>query len=376
MNGHIYKRGKTYTYVIDVGRDPETGRRKQKSKGGFQKKKEADIALRKALESYEDNGLQIESKEIFSDFIEKWFTNHYSPRVAESTTDVSTFTIKKHFLEGNYFSQKPISQITTRDLDKFYGIKLNEGLAPSTIRKLHNLLNKALGQAQKWDMIKNNPAASAEPPRIKKPEFQIWSPRDITKFLTCIQNERLYILFYLAIYTGMRKGELLALRWSDIDLEKCVINVRRSLSTITGKGYLHKDLKTKNSRRMITISKEVAATLLGHKEKQSLIRESYRDAYADKDLVISTIDGNEQDPRNALRVMERLIKLSKVPKIRFHDLRHTHASILISEGIDVVEVSSRLGHSNPRTTLETYAHLVPNKNDSAADRFSQALSKT
>ncbi|MFP7254638.1 site-specific integrase [Terribacillus goriensis] len=375
MKGHIYKRGKTYTYVIDVGRDPETGQRKQKSKGGFQKKKEAEQALRKALDVLEKEDFHSPSKENFSTFMQKWLNTHYRFRVSETTTSISTYTINKHLLNNNPFLNKQISKITTRDIDNFYGYKLNEGLSTSTVRKLHNLLNKALGQAQKWNMIISNPVASADPPSIKKAEFLIWNSADINKFLITIRNERLYILFFLAIHTGMRKGELLALKWSDINLAKRIINVRRSLSNIPGKGYLHKELKTKKSKRNIIISKDVAETLLQHRKEQEKIINEFGNAYVDNDLVICTTEGKEQDLRNVTRVTKRLIQEAGVPKIRFHDLRHTHASILLSEGIDVVEVSSRLGHTNPRTTLETYAHLVPNKNNNAADRFSKALSK-
>lgn len=168
MKGHIYKRGKTYTYVIDVGRDPETGQRKQKSKGGFQKKKEAEQALRKALDVLEKEDFHSPSKENFSIFMQKWLNTHYRFRVSETTISISTYTINKHLLNNNPFLNKQISKITTRDIDNFYGYKLNEGLSTSTVRKLHNLLNKALGQAQKWNMIISNPVASADPPSIKR----------------------------------------------------------------------------------------------------------------------------------------------------------------------------------------------------------------
>lgn len=225
------------------------------------------------------------------------------------------------------------------------------------------------------EKISYNPATQADPPSIKKEEMKIWSLNEIHKFLNECKNERNYITFLLAIYTGMRRGEILGLKWSDIDFDKKVIHVNRSLNYVPNMGYILTTLKTKNSKRQIPISDNVVKELLIHKAKQEEWKKRLGKAYEDNDLVICTEMGTMQDPRNILRVMRRLCKSSGVTAIRFHDIRHTHASILISSGVDIVKVSARFGHANPKITLEIYAHLLPNIQDNVAEIFENELSK-
>ncbi|WP_185222794.1 tyrosine-type recombinase/integrase [Parageobacillus thermoglucosidasius] len=278
-------------------------------------------------------------------------------------------------IDENPFANKPLSSITTEDIDSFYNLKLDEGYSTNYIRKMHQLLHQAFDQAVKWKKISYNPATQADPPSIKKEEMKIWSLNEIHKFLNECKNERNYITFLLAIYTGMRRGEILGLKWSDIDFDKKVIHVNRSLAYVPNKGYILTTLKTKNSKRQIPISDNVVKELLIHKAKQEEWKKRLGKAYEDNDLVICTEMGTMQDPRNILRVMRRLCKSSGVTAIRFHDIRHTHASILISSGVDIVKVSARLGHANPKITLEIYAHLLPNIQDNVAETFENELNK-
>jgi integrase len=375
MKGHVYKRGETWTFVVDVGRDPVTGKRKQKSKGGFRRKRDAEAALRKLLSEIDENRYIEPSIEPFSSFIEKWFYEHYKKRIKETTAISREYLLKKHLIDENPFANKPLSSITTEDIDSFYNLKLDEGYSTNYIRKMHQLLHQAFDQAVKWKKISYNPATQADPPSIKKEEMKIWSLNEIHKFLNECKNERNYITFLLAIYTGMRRGEILGLKWSDIDFDKKVIHVNRSLAYVPNKGYILTTLKTKNSKRQIPISDNVVKELLIHKAKQEEWKKRLGKAYEDNDLVICTEMGTMQDPRNILRVMRRLCKSSGVTAIRFHDIRHTHASILISSGVDIVKVSSRLGHANPKITLEIYAHLLPNIQDNVAEIFENELSK-
>ncbi|KYD29359.1 site-specific integrase [Parageobacillus toebii] len=231
MKGHVYKRGETWTFVVDVGRDPVTGKRKQKSKGGFRRKRDAEAALRKLLSEIDENRYIEPSSEAFSSFIEKWFYEHYKKRIKETTAISREYLLKKHLIDENPFANKPLSSITTEDIDSFYNLKLDEGYSTNYIRKMHQLLHQAFEQAVKWKKISYNPATQADPPSIKKEEMKIWSLNEIHKFLNECKNERNYITFLLAIYTGMRRGEILGLKWSDIDFDKKVIHVNRSLGS-------------------------------------------------------------------------------------------------------------------------------------------------
>ena len=179
--------------------------------------------------------------------------------------------------------------------------------------------------------------------------------------------------FLLAIYTGMRKGEILGLSWSDIDVEKGLIQVNQSLAYIPKQGYVITTPKTNNSIRYIPIPKFIIDELQVHRNKQELWKELIGYEYENSDLVICTHTGAKQDPRNVNRVMKRIIKSANVPYIPFQGIRHTHASILFSEGVDIVRTSLRLGHSNPKTTIGIYAHLLPNTDHDVADIFHNAI---
>lgn len=164
-------------------------------------------------------------------------------------------------------------------------------------------------------------------------------------------------------------------RWSDIDLENKTIHVQRSLAYIPKKGYVLTSTKTLNSKRIVPISDMVVNELINYRKQQETWKAQLGELYQDEDFVICTETGTKQDPRNVLRALKRLITSSNVTPIRFHDFRHTHASILISGGVDIVKVSKRLGHANAKITLETYAHLVPNEDNYTAHIFEKTLEK-
>lgn len=369
----IRKRGKTYSYTVDVGLDPITGKRKQLHKGGFARKKDAEAAARKIELALDENRYIEPSKKTFAVFIDEWFTEHYQNRIRNTTAVSRRYLIEKHLFQNNHLQNKVISQITTEDLDAFYNGKLAMGYSASYVRQIHQIINKAFNQAVRWKKLSVNPAAEADPPSIPKTEMPIWSVAHIQTFLTACKKEPHYMTFLLAIYTGMRKGEILGLRWTDIDLVEGIIRVNKSLSYIPKEGYQLGSLKTNKAKRQIPIPKFLINELVTHKRNQNNWKRFVGESFIDQDLVICTSDGSMADPRNLTRVMKRIIDSVDVPRIRFHDLRHTHASILISEGVDVVKISARLGHANPKITFEYYAHLLPNEHDKVADIFHNAI---
>ncbi len=342
-------------------------------KGGFLRKKDAQEALRKILTELDENRYIEPSSEVFSDYIKKWFTSHYQKRVKETTISNRKYAMDKHLIRENPFAHKELSKITTEMIDALYNDKLDQGYSTNTIRKIHQLLNQAFKQAVKWKKIVHNPVIDADPPSVRIKETKIWSFNEIHSFLDQCKEERHYITFLLAIYTGMRRGEILGLKWSDIDFKNKIIRVEQALVHIPGKGYELSSPKTFKSKRQIHIPDHILDDLITHKKQQKEWKQRLGEQYQENHLVICTEFGTFQDPRNLLRVMERLCKKAKVAKIRFHDIRHTHASILIAESVDIVKVANRLGHTKPKTTLDYYAHLIPSDHDEVADIFHNAL---
>ena len=190
MKGSVKKRGKTYQYVVDVGIDPFTGKRKQKTKGGFKRQKDAQAALNKVLHEIGAQGYVEPSKEIFASFIASWFTSHFEKRIKETTASNAQSLIDKHLIRENPFANKPLSKITTEDIDAFYNLKIDEDYSSSYIRKMHQILNQVFNQAVKWKRIKYNPVNDADPPAMKKEEMKIWSYDAINTFLEHCKGDR------------------------------------------------------------------------------------------------------------------------------------------------------------------------------------------
>ena len=344
-------------------------------KGGFSRKKDAEAAARKIENAIDENRFIEPSNKLFSVYVKEWFYDHYQKRITIPTLINRENILNTHLLKNNLFFDKEISKITAVDIDIFYNQKINENYSTSYIRQMHQLLNQAFNQAVKWKKILSNPVIDADLPAVRYEEMLIWSIDEVNNFLKASKRERQYLAFILAVYTGMRRGEILGLKWSDIDFENKRIRVNRSLSYTTKRGYLFTALKTKKSKRQIPITEKVLNELRRHKSIQEEWKKLVGDLYQDQDLIICTNYGTEQNPQNLIRTMKRIIKAANVRSIRFHDIRHTHASILIAKGVDIVNISARLGHANPKITLEFYAHLLPDSTSEVAEVFHSALEK-
>ncbi|MEI4622112.1 site-specific integrase [Bacillus cereus] len=210
------------------------------------------------------------------------------------------------------------------------------------------------------------------PPRIETKDIQTWSLEEANQFLQHTENERLHIAYVLAIYTGMRRGEILGLRWRDCDLEQAKVSIRQTLARVDGK-LVFQEPKTKGSKRRITITEEVISALKKHRSEQNKYKLLLGPGYIDNDLIVCTEDGKPIDPRNLLRHFARMKKETNVPELRFHDLRHTHATILLLLSENPKVVSERLGHSRVDITLDIYSHVLPDMQENAANNFEQAM---
>lgn len=371
LKGSIVKKGSTYMIRFDVGRDTGSGKRIQRAKGGFKTKKEAQEYLVNAINEVNQGTYLQPSKEEFSIFIDRWFNTYYKRNVAETTADISWCLIKGHLIP--YFNKQVISSITTYQLDCFYNEKLEEGYSAKTIRELHSLLRRAFEQAIKWSLLKFNPAINATPPKEKTKERHTWSKNDIKKFIDTAKLSEEATIYIIAIFTGMRRGEILGLKWQDIDFDLKKIYVTRSLAFISEKGLFLKDVKTSKSRRQISLSPYIIDVFKQHQVIQNNFKEKLGEDYLDKGLVFTSINGNFKDPRNLLREFSRLTKKAGLIKISFHDLRHTHATLLLKNGENPKVVSERLGHSRVGITLDLYSHVTDDIQEEAALRLEESF---
>ncbi|USG67334.1 tyrosine-type recombinase/integrase [Brevibacillus ruminantium] len=307
---------------------------------------------------------------LFKDFLTEWLENKRNSVRRQTFTNYVTICNSHIIPELGTLS---IQQLNPFTLQKFVNSLCEKGFATSYIKKVIDVLNGSLEKAKKLDMIARNPMELVEKPRISKQEMKVWDVNEVEKFLATAQEERLYVAFLLAITTGMRQGEILGLRWKDLDFENCSLSISQTLSH-DGK-ELQTEAKTKSSIRAIHLPTETLLALRKH--RSLIIQEKLQagDKYVDHDLVVCTSVGTPVIPRNLTRTWKRLIEQAGVAPIRFHDLRHTHATLLLKQGIHIKVVADRLGHTDTRMTLDTYSHIQPSMQVEAANAISQALFK-
>jgi integrase len=244
--------------------------------------------------------------------------------------------------------------------------------ADGTIKKIFNVINTALNQAEKMQLVTRNVASLIDRPQVKRAELKVWDIEECKKFLNEVRNKtRYYIPFFLAIYTGMRQGEILGLRWSDIDFENMVIRIRQTLSH-DGKKF-KAGAKTSSGNMAIAISTNTLSILKKHRLVIAQEKLNLGAMYSDHNLVVCTQNGMPLLPRSLSTFWGKLLKIIDVPKIKFHDLRHTSASLMLLQGVHPKVVSERLGHASIQLTLDTYSHLMPNMQKDAAKGLDHML---
>jgi integrase len=271
--------------------------------------------------------------------------------------------------------RRKLSKLSALDVQTLYRDRLDSGLSPSTVNKIHTVLHKALAQAVRWSLIPRNPTDAVKAPRPTPEEMHPLSAAESRTLLDAAKGDRLEALYVLALTTGMRRGELLGLKWSDVDLENATVSIRRTLTrTDNGKRVALGEPKTKKSRRTICLTPQAVEALRSHLERQLGQIEASGDLYDDQGLVFTTEVGTPINPSNLRqRSLAPLLKKAGLSHIRFHDLRHTCATLLLSKGVHPKFVQELLGHATIAITLDTYSHVLPGMGDQTAAAMEDAL---
>ncbi|HTE21085.1 MAG TPA: site-specific integrase [Armatimonadota bacterium] len=233
-------------------------------------------------------------------------------------------------------------------------------------------MKQALQQAVKWQLLLRNPAEGVAPPRPEEKELGVLTVEQTARLLEAAHGTRLHLPIMIAVATGMRRGEVLGLRWQDVDLRNGSLSVRQSLQR-TKTGLLFKAPKTQKSRRAVALPRLIAEELRRHEAAQREQRQLLEDGYQEHDLVVAQPGGTPFPPNAFSHAFTDLVAKSGLPRVSFHGLRHSHATHLLLEGVHVKIVSERLGHFNVHITLDTYSHVVPGMQEAAAVRVDAAL---
>ena len=247
---------------------------------------------------------------------------------------------------------------------------MDAGLSPRTVQYLHSVLHRALKQALRWGLVPRNVTEAVDPPRVRKEEMRPLSPAEARKLLEAARADRLEALYVLAVHCGLRQGELLGLRWKDIDLEAGTLQVRRTLSDGTFTAP-----KTARSRRSVKLTAGAVEALKRHSARQADEMTRMGERYEDRGLIFASEVGTPLNRHNlAHRSFKPLLKRAELPNIRFHHLRHTCATLLLSKGVHPKFVQELLGHATIAITLDTYSHVLPGMGDQTATAIEDALS--
>ena len=310
------------------------------------------------------------------EYLDRWLSDAVRGSVRESTFDRDSYLVRSHIKP--IIGRRKLAKLTALDVQRLYRDRLDSGLSPSTVNKIHTVLHKALSQAVRWELIPRNPTDAVKAPRPVSEEMHPLSAEEARRLLEAAKDVELQALYVLAVHTGMRQGELLGLKWSDVDLENRRLSIQRTLTRINnGKHVTLGDPKTRKSRRTVGLTPQAVDALRRHLARQMADIERLGDSYQDQGLVFSTKVGTPINPSNLRqRSLAPLLKRAGLPHIRFHDLRHTCATLLLGKGVHPKFVQELLGHATIAITLDTYSHVLPSMGDQAATAMQEVLGQT
>lgn len=370
MAGHLRKRGEAWELRAYVGRDPLNGTRQYATRSFKGTKREADRALAAFVVDVERGNVAAPSVTV-AELLERWFelaAPDFSPKTALET---------RGYMDRNLLpalGKVKLAKLQPDLIDRYYQeLRLRGGrngrpLAPGTIKRIHVILRRALNQAVRWGWIADNPAAKATPPRVPVSEIAPPAPREVARLFDLAQERDpdFAVFLVLAAATGARRSELVALRWGDIDLEHASVVISRGV-VVGPEGLVEKDTKTHQARR-VSLDPTSLAILQSHRDRWDARLAAVGDAVG-REAYVFTNDlygGAPWRPDSATRDFVRLCRLAGVKGIRLHDLRHYVATQMLTAGVDVRTVAGRLGHRNASTTLNVYAHFLPEADRQAA----------
>ncbi len=377
--GQIIKRTeRTWMVRIFLGRDPITNKRKYHNHTVHGNKKDAQAYLTGALRERDLGRFQEPTRMALSEYLHRWLEEAAQHKVRERTFHEYSDIVRRYIVEpiGHY----KLAQLTPLAIQNFHTKMRERGLGTPTIKKVHVVLSASLDQAVRWGMLAYNPAKSVEKPRMNGTQHHqtmlVFSPEEAKLFLQVARANRWGVLFSLALQTGTRPSEYLALQWQDIDWQAQVIRIRRSLYRRRhGKGWKFEEPKTKGSTRVINVAPELLAELRKHSETQEYEKAAFRQTYEDHGLVFAGTGGRPLDSNNLLKRYLRpiLAEAGLNEKITLYSLRHSSATLLLSAGIHPKIVAERLGHSSCQLTLDVYSHVIPTMQQASVDRLSSLL---
>ena len=376
MKGCVFKRGKTYSIIIETGRDIN-GKRQQKWFSGYKSKKDAEKDMVKLLNQLETNTFINPEKITLAEYLKEWLSDYVEANLAQKTFEGYKVNVEAHIIPS--IGKIQLQKLQPIHIQKFYKQKLENGrvdgkggLSAKSVIYIHRVLRKALEQAVRLQLIPRNAADAVDPPRVKKFKASFLDENQVKDLLEAFRPTDIYIPVLLAAGVGLRRGETLGLQWKDIDFENKTISISRSLLP-SKKGLIFHEPKTENSTRVLKLPQTILDELQKHKERHDIIKSIAGNAYQDNDLVTCCQDGSPINPGSFSHTFARVLKRKNLQHIRFHDLRHTNATLMLKYNIPSKVASERLGHSTIGVTLDLYSHVLNEMQEDAAKKLDEGL---
>jgi integrase len=378
--GSVYKRGSTWTAHFDLGKDPVTSKRKQQTKGGFPTRREASKWLTEQQGRLDKGEFIKPSKLTYGAYLlEHWLPAVRSSKRRPSTVESYERITRRHVVPK--LGHIPLQQLSGADLDRAYRemqtsgrLDGSGGLSGRSVAYIATIIHRSLMDAMTWGMVTRNVAEAVVNRPDSKPsrEMSYWTAEQLRTFLDQLSGDRLYPVVLLLATTGLRRGEALALRWSDVDLDAGRLSVRRTLGAVRDVDSgahvpIFTEPKTAKGRRSVPLPAQTVAVLRAWRKTQAQERLMAGPGWQDNGLTFTEPDGSPYHPDQFRKRFETRVARSGLPYLRVHDLRHTYATLALQANKPVKVVSEILGHASVSITYDTYSHVIPSMMEDAAD---------
>jgi len=329
-------------------------------------RKEAYEKLRKAQREL-DQGLFVTGpQQTVKQYLTHWLEDVHKPKIRSTSYAMYVGIVQNHLIPA--LGHLRLQKLTAQEVQRFYADKMKEGLSPGTIHNMHVVLHRALKHAKRMKLVGSNVCDDVDLPRYRQPEIKALTMEQAQNLLQKVREHRLEALLTLALATGMRRGEILALHWEDISFEERTLQVRRSLA-YDDRGYFEGEPKTARSRRTIVLPHFVIDVLKKHQASQMDLKLEKGSKWVDRGLVFCGKDGDYLLPQTLHYQFTRFLEDAGLPSMRFHDLRHSAVTLLLAMGVDPKSIQELVGHQSITTTLGVYGHLLLSMQMGIADKL-------